>query len=174
MNQKTVHSFPLTLARSPVENVSSWKINCGGRGDNRKRICSFISDRVKYNDAGYGAITWNDNRQFRGRVERIANKDACFRRHVSTHVRSPLNKHVRQGLTAAVTLKSGTCHDHSTSPATIFMGKKSRCGHSVRRLRDRVVGPCFTDLWSFFLGAGPTETEPCPNRHLSEFRDSPD
>jgi len=31
-----------------VENVSSWKISCGGRGDNRKKIRSFISDRVKY------------------------------------------------------------------------------------------------------------------------------
>ncbi|HQX53108.1 MAG TPA: hypothetical protein PLR25_24520, partial [Planctomycetaceae bacterium] len=41
--------FPLTLALSPVENVSSWKINCGGRGDNRKKIHSAISDRVKYN-----------------------------------------------------------------------------------------------------------------------------
>jgi len=39
---------PLTLALSPVENVYSWKINCGGRGDNRKQIHSFISDRVKY------------------------------------------------------------------------------------------------------------------------------
>jgi len=32
-----------------VENVYSWKINCGGRGDNRKKIHSVISDRVKYN-----------------------------------------------------------------------------------------------------------------------------
>ena len=43
--------FPLTLALSPVENVSSWKINCGGRGDNRKKIHRIISDRVKYSSA---------------------------------------------------------------------------------------------------------------------------
>ena len=42
--------LPLTLALSPVEIVSSWKINCGGRGDNRKKIHSLISDRVKYID----------------------------------------------------------------------------------------------------------------------------
>jgi len=29
--------------------VSSSKINCGGRGDNRKNIHTIISDRVKYN-----------------------------------------------------------------------------------------------------------------------------
>jgi len=32
MIQKTVDSFPLTLALSPVENVYSWKIDCGGEG----------------------------------------------------------------------------------------------------------------------------------------------
>ena len=48
MNQKKVDSFPLTLTLSPVENVSSWKINCGGRGDNRKKIHSIIADRGKY------------------------------------------------------------------------------------------------------------------------------
>jgi len=32
-----------------VEDVSSWKINYGERGDNRKTIHSFISDREKYN-----------------------------------------------------------------------------------------------------------------------------
>ena len=32
-----------------MEIVSSWRINCGERGDNRKNIHSFISDRVKYN-----------------------------------------------------------------------------------------------------------------------------
>jgi len=73
MNQKTVDSYPSPNALCPVENVlswkincghvkttdrnvhptvenvSSWKIDCGGRGDNRKKIHCIISDRVKYN-----------------------------------------------------------------------------------------------------------------------------
>jgi len=43
MIQKTVNSFPLTLALSPVENVSSLKINCGGEGTiARKSTASFL------------------------------------------------------------------------------------------------------------------------------------
>ena len=48
MNQKTVDPSPLTLALSPRGKRVKWKINCGGRGDNRKKILSLISDRVKY------------------------------------------------------------------------------------------------------------------------------
>jgi len=44
MNQKIVDSFPLTLALSPVENVSNGKINCGGEGTiARKATPSFLT-----------------------------------------------------------------------------------------------------------------------------------
>jgi len=46
LNGVPPHPHPNPLP--PVENVSSWKINRGGRGDNRKKILSFICDRVKY------------------------------------------------------------------------------------------------------------------------------
>ena len=48
MNQKTVDSPPHPSPLPPVENLSSWKTDCGGRGDNRKKIHSIISDRVKF------------------------------------------------------------------------------------------------------------------------------
>ena len=35
----------LPLALSPVENVCRWKINCGGRGDDRKKIHSVFFQR---------------------------------------------------------------------------------------------------------------------------------
>ena len=49
MNQKTVDSFPLTLALSPRGKRVKLENQLRGRGDNRKKIHSFISDRVKYN-----------------------------------------------------------------------------------------------------------------------------
>jgi len=54
MNQKTVDPSPLTLALSPRGKRVKWKINCGGRGDNRKKILSLISDRVKYSQLWFG------------------------------------------------------------------------------------------------------------------------
>ena len=49
MRQKTVHSFPLTLALSPRGKRVKLENQLRGRGDNRKKIHSIISDRVKYN-----------------------------------------------------------------------------------------------------------------------------
>gem|GEM_PF-1556626 len=49
MNQKTVDSFPLTLALSPRGKRVQLENQLRGRGDNRKKIHSIISDRVKYN-----------------------------------------------------------------------------------------------------------------------------
>ena len=48
MNQKTVDSFPLTLTLSPRGKRAKLENQLRGRGDNRKKIHSFISDRVKY------------------------------------------------------------------------------------------------------------------------------
>jgi len=35
--------FPLTLALSPVENVSSWKINCGGEGTIARKFTASLN-----------------------------------------------------------------------------------------------------------------------------------
>jgi len=43
-----VGSFPLTLALSPRGKRVQLENQLRGRGDNRKKIHSFISDRVKY------------------------------------------------------------------------------------------------------------------------------
>jgi len=48
MNQKTVDSFPLTLALSPRGKRVKLENQLRGRGDNRKKIHTIISDRVKY------------------------------------------------------------------------------------------------------------------------------
>jgi len=44
MNQKAV-DFPLTLALSPVEDVSSWKINYGGDGTIARPFAPHFSPR---------------------------------------------------------------------------------------------------------------------------------
>ncbi len=46
MNQKTVDSFPLTLALSPRGKRIKMENQLRGRGDNRKKIHSIIYDRV--------------------------------------------------------------------------------------------------------------------------------
>jgi len=48
MNQKTMHCFPLTLALSPRGKRVKLENQLRGRGDNRKKVHSTISDRVKY------------------------------------------------------------------------------------------------------------------------------
>ena len=48
MNQKTVDSFPLTLALSPRGKCVKLENQMRGRGDNRKKIHSLISECVKY------------------------------------------------------------------------------------------------------------------------------
>jgi len=49
MDQKIVDSFPLTLALSPRGKRVKWENQLRGRGDNRKKSHTIISDRVKYN-----------------------------------------------------------------------------------------------------------------------------